>query len=206
MTIPAKPSIIKPISPQERTILSHPENSSLLLERTISGLHDFLAGHLPAIEKSAKILDVGCGTGAWLSRLKAAGYTDIYGADLDTDQFKLADINISKVNLAWEKLPYADNTFDLITAIEVLEHMENPGFFLSELKRVLKPEGRIILTTPNTQSLIARLRLLLTGKLKSFDEKGDPTHISPILCIPLKRFSAGTLLKSNKPFISPKAN
>jgi len=184
--------------------LLKPENSLNLQERTISGLHEFLTKHLPVIEKSAKILDVGCGTGAWLNRLKSSGYSDLQGADLDTDQFKLAGIEARKVNLVWEKLPYSDQTFDLITCIEVIEHIENTGFFLNELKRVLKPDGRILLTTPNTQSLIARLRLLITGKLKSFDEKGDPTHISPIFMYPFQKILARHALKIEHTFYFPK--
>lgn len=64
--------------------------------------------------------------------------------------------------------------------MEVIEHMESPIAFLRNIARLLKPDGVAILTTPNVNNAPARVKFLLTGKLRMMDERGDPTHITPI--------------------------
>jgi SAM-dependent methyltransferase len=162
--------------------MNHP-----LEERTISGLHDFLEKSIPSMAKDAQVLDVGCGTGAWLKRLGGLGYRNLAGIDIDVGPPKLGETTLNQVDLDWEEFPFEDASFDLVTSIEVIEHLENTGVYLREVMRVLKPGGYFLLTTPNTQSLLARLRFFLTGKLKGFDEKGDKTHISPIVLFPFRR-------------------
>jgi 2-polyprenyl-3-methyl-5-hydroxy-6-metoxy-1,4-benzoquinol methylase len=71
-------------------------------------------------------------------------------------------------------------SFGLVTAIEVIEHIESPISFLRNVARLLAPGGVAILTTPNVDSLPARLKFLLAGKIRTMDEHGEPTHISPI--------------------------
>jgi hypothetical protein len=84
-------------------------------------------------------------------------------------------------------LDLGDKKFGLITAIEVIEHLENPGWFFSSVAKYLEDDGYFIMTTPNIHSVLCRFRFLLTGKLKQFDEKGDPTHIYPVLLTALER-------------------
>src|SRR5215471_6432861 len=71
--------------------------------------------------------------------------------------------------------------FQLISAIEVIEHLENPGRLYALAQRHLAADGYMLLTTPNIHSLVSRLRHLLTGRLGQFDAKGDQTHVSPLL-------------------------
>jgi hypothetical protein len=78
-------------------------------------------------------------------------------------------------------------SFDLIRAIEVLEHLANPGNLFALAERCLAASGSLLVTTPNIHSTICRLRYLLTGKLKQFDDKGDLTHIYPVLLTSLQR-------------------
>lgn len=158
-----------------------------LEEKTISGLHDFLETNIPFLTHDAKILDVGCGSGAWLMRLNALGYRNLAGIDIRIAPFTFDNLTVDQVDLDWKKLPFENQIFDFVTSIEVIEHLENTGFYLKEIARVLKPGGHFLLTTPNTQSLLSRLRFFLTGKLKGFDEKGDETHISPIFLSPFLR-------------------
>jgi hypothetical protein len=70
--------------------------------------------------------------------------------------------------------------FDLVTAVEVVEHLESPIGFLRGVRELLTDDGVAILTTPNVDSLPARGKLLTKGVLRMFDTHGDPTHISPI--------------------------
>jgi hypothetical protein len=77
--------------------------------------------------------------------------------------------------------------FELITAIEVIEHLENPGRLLSAVATYLDDDGYFLMTTPNIHSLLCRFRFFVTGQLKQFDSKGDQTHIYPVLLAALSR-------------------
>ena len=70
---------------------------------------------------------------------------------------------------------------------EVIEHIENPGLFLAELARLLRPGGLALFTTPNLHSAQAKLLFALGDRLKQFDAKADPTHITPIVLFPFTR-------------------
>lgn len=163
------------------------EGSGSLFERTQPGLHSDLIRRLPPVPFDAPILDVGCGTGAWLKRLSEAGYTNLWGIDRDLGAFGFERAKTAVADLDSDQLPFAEQRFDLITAIEVIEHLENPGRLYRLFAHLLSDTGVALLTTPNIHSLTSRLRHLLTGKLGQFDEKGDQTHLAPLLLDGLSR-------------------
>ena len=151
------------------------------VERSVPGLHESLIGKLPThIMRSDRVLDLGCGTGAWLERLSDAGFSNLHGVDSKASDAAGIAAVIKQANLDDPDWSQGMELFDLISAIEVLEHLENPGSFLNQLSKLLNENGRILITTPNVHSLICRVRYLLNGKLKQFDNKGDPTHIYPV--------------------------
>ncbi|MHC5717406.1 MAG: class I SAM-dependent methyltransferase [Nostoc sp.] len=152
-----------------------------LLERTILGLHNALAQSLPSISYDTPVLDIGCGTGAWLERLSKLGFMHLHGIDLDEKQFSTQKATCSQANLDYDDLGLGERTFGLITSIELIEHLENPGRLFYHVEKHLNDDGYFLLTTPNIHSISCRLKFLTTGKLASFDEKGDPTHIYPVL-------------------------
>jgi SAM-dependent methyltransferase len=96
----------------------------------------------------ARILDVGCGTGANLELL--AQYGDAEGVDISTDALEFCRARgLEKVRLgAAETLPYEDNSFDIVTALDVVEHLDDDVGGLKEMRRVLKPGGRALLFVP----------------------------------------------------------
>ena len=111
-----------------------------------------------ALSTDSAILDAPCGTGAFAAALVQLGFK-VFGADLDPaarqllgDRFEAADLN--------GRLPWADHSFDVVSSIEGIEHLENPHAYLRELHRVLRPEGWLVLTTPNIVSLRSRIRFL----------------------------------------------
>jgi 2-polyprenyl-3-methyl-5-hydroxy-6-metoxy-1,4-benzoquinol methylase len=167
------------------------DNQMALVERANAGLHSHVERYIldKYPEKNLRILDIGCGTGAFLSRLKGDGYTKLNGIDIDLSAANIDGISFSCIDLDSGKMPYEDSSFDLIICIEVLEHIENVGIFLSEISRILSEGGNVVVTTPNVHSLEARLRNLLLGKLKQFDEIGDPTHIYPVFLFPFRRIA-----------------
>lgn len=99
-------------------------------------------------DRRARILDVGCGTGANLIMLSK--YGDAEGVDVSEDALAFCrERGLDKVRLgAGEALPYEDGTFDLVTAFDVVEHMDDDLAGLSEMRRVLRPGGRVLLFVP----------------------------------------------------------
>lgn len=102
-----------------------------------------------------KCLDIGSLFGYVALGEKLIGY-EVFGIDLPdyVNQFKNNfakwGIDNQAVDLAKEKLPYQNDYFDLIIASEILEHLRfHPTTFFTELARVLKPGGKIMITTPN---------------------------------------------------------
>ncbi|MCG7848457.1 MAG: class I SAM-dependent methyltransferase, partial [ANME-2 cluster archaeon] len=104
-------------------------------------------------EKKGRLLDAPAGEGALCKKLKNKEF-DVYACDIDPSQFKLKDIECMKVDLNEPlPLPYQSSSFDYITCVEGLEHIENPWNVIREFSRVLKKGGKLIITTPNVASL-----------------------------------------------------
>jgi SAM-dependent methyltransferase len=99
-------------------------------------------------DRRPRILDVGCGTGANL--LMLSKYGDAEGVDISEDALAFCrERGLDKVKLgAAEELPYDDGTFDLVTAFDVVEHIDDDLAGLSEMWRVLRPGGRVLLFVP----------------------------------------------------------
>jgi SAM-dependent methyltransferase len=99
-------------------------------------------------DRRPRILDVGCGTGANL--LMLSEYGEAEGVDISEDALAFCrERGLDKVRLgAGEKLPYEDGTFDLVTALDVVEHMNDDLAGVREMRRVLRPGGRVLLFVP----------------------------------------------------------
>lgn len=109
--------------------------------------------------ENKKVLDIACGTG-WGSvmMVKEGKAAEVWGIDIDK---KTIDENLTTYknhsNLFFQQgsaynLNFDDNYFDISISIETLEHLDNPKVFLSELKRVTKSNGLIIISTPLNNS------------------------------------------------------
>lgn len=95
------------------------------------------------------MLDIACGTGYGLEILAAAARA-VVGVDANWDAARMAASQARDVILGdGARLPFPDAAFDAITSFETLEHLEERDRFLSELRRVLKPGGVCVLSTPN---------------------------------------------------------
>ena len=95
-----------------------------------------------------RILDVGCGTGANLEMLGQFG--EAHGVDVSTDALAFCRARgLERVRHgAAEKLPYEDGSFELVTGLDVVEHLDDDVAGLSEMRRVLRPGGRVLLFVP----------------------------------------------------------
>lgn len=114
--------------------------------------------------KNKNIMDIGCFDGTFLSLINNRN-NDLYGLDASEYAIKEAKKKNIRVKKFFfddiTKLPYKDNYFDLVIAGEIIEHIYDTDFFLKEIKRILKPNGYLFLSTPNIASLGRRLLLLL---------------------------------------------
>lgn len=126
--------------------------------------------------KKGRLLEIGCLSGKMLYLIKSDEW-NCYGIDI-IDRHD-PDKDIVFITHDVEKgLPFTDNFFDIIYAGEVIEHMYDTDRFVNEIYRTLKPNGYVIITTPNIASLINRF-LLLIGKFPRYVEyrKGGAGHI-----------------------------
>jgi SAM-dependent methyltransferase len=108
-------------------------------------------------------LDIGAGRGSLITRIKAKLNVETSACDYTDELMKLPGQKVDIANLNTMPLPYADATFDVVTATEVIEHLEDFRRVVREIHRVLKPGGVCILSTPNILNLNSRLRFLWFG-------------------------------------------
>ncbi|MEM3365319.1 MAG: class I SAM-dependent methyltransferase [Candidatus Bathyarchaeia archaeon] len=123
---------------------------------------------LKNVSEGAEILDVGCSPGYLTFAMHKLGFK-VQGVDLNPNQcikeIRESGIAIKRCNLDNEPLPFEKECFDAVVFTEVIEHL-NPwriNSVLQEIKRVLKPYGMLILSTPNLAALENRLFLLIGG-------------------------------------------
>src|SRR5687768_13682979 len=139
------------------------------------------ADWVASLEPARHALDVGCGDGAVSVAIRAARLTiaDVSAVALERARGRLPEAET--VELAPdEPLPFADATFDLVVCTETLEHVRDLQLFLSELRRVLEPRGRLVITTPAHRSfmrtpdpLTPHLRFLTKRSLRTLlDQMG----------------------------------
>ncbi len=112
-------------------------------------------------EPRGRILDVPAGTGILAHRLRKVGF-EVSCCDIDPSYFSISDLTLEIGDLN-RSLPYPSSSFDLITCIEGLEHLENPFNAVREFYRLLKPGGKVILSLPNYLNIERRLKFLITG-------------------------------------------
>jgi 2-polyprenyl-3-methyl-5-hydroxy-6-metoxy-1,4-benzoquinol methylase len=124
-------------------------------------LHPFGIAHIKSYAmflgathgQSGKLLDVGCGNGEALERMKSLGW-EVEGVDFDPEAVENAREKGIKVNLGdVNAQKYPANHFDAIYMSHVIEHVSNYAKLLNECNRILKPGGKLILLTPNSDSL-----------------------------------------------------
>jgi 2-polyprenyl-3-methyl-5-hydroxy-6-metoxy-1,4-benzoquinol methylase len=140
------------------------QKENYLLSKVIEIVSSRLSG-------GGKVLDLGCGDGKTGKTLMDRGYV-VESCDMDGDRFEFHNVIPFKKGNLNNQLPYNDKTFDCVILMEVIEHIYNPDFVISEISRVLNKGGVIILSTPNILNIGSRLRFLFEG---SFDFFREPT-------------------------------
>lgn len=156
-------------------------------------VHDTVVRLLQALPRG-DVLDVPAGEGALAASLDKIGFA-VRCCDLYPEMFRLADIEIQQADLS-VALPYADQSFDYVTCVEGLEHIENPQQAVREFARILRPGGQLVTSVPNIMNIEERLKWLFYGytshfkpitrtavrqALTQFDSKAEVAlHVNPI--------------------------
>ncbi|PYS63630.1 MAG: hypothetical protein DMF76_06555 [Acidobacteria bacterium] len=128
-------------------------------------IHDTVVGILENQPRGA-LLDVPAGEGALAARLIEAGF-DVRCCDLYPEIFRLDGVDIHQGNLDAE-LPFDDRSFDYVTCLEGLEHIENPQQAMREFSRLMRPGGHLIVSVPNILNIEERLKWLVYGYTSHF--------------------------------------
>ena len=123
-----------------------------------------------------RALDLGSGAGIFTSALAEAG-AEVIGAEVaqaavDRSRAAHPELDFRLVPIDGP-LPFEDAAFDLVWASEVIEHVADTATWMSEVRRVLAPAGRLLLTTPDH----GRIRLLLGGIEPYSEPLGDHLHL-----------------------------
>jgi ubiquinone/menaquinone biosynthesis C-methylase UbiE len=100
------------------------------------------------LHKGQKLLEIGCGRGEFLRAFQQLGLS-CYGVDLSEQAFcDLKDIQVAKLDISNDVLPFEDGSFDVVYHKSLIEHLYSPDHLMKETCRVLKPGGRVIILTP----------------------------------------------------------
>jgi 2-polyprenyl-3-methyl-5-hydroxy-6-metoxy-1,4-benzoquinol methylase len=123
--------------------------------------HDRAAELFAPWPRAGRVLDMAAGSGAFARRLHQLGFA-VEACDLFPEQFGAPEIPVKFADLS-ERLPYDDDSFDVLSCLEGVEHLEDQFAFVRECWRVLRPGGRLLLSTPNILGLASRWRYFWTG-------------------------------------------
>lgn len=144
---------------------------------TLYYLHKICLDELRKCEKG-KLLEISPGQLRFWRQIKELNKFELYGCDIECN-----DDSIKYCNLNTDDLPYDNALFDDVVCCEVIEHIHNPWKLIAEMKRVLKPGGKLIISTPNISKMYDRIFYLFKGFFPGFQyERYNHAmqHINPI--------------------------
>jgi len=103
------------------------------------------------------VLDVGCATGALLADLRGRGWRATGVEISPCADYAQKERKLDVRNIPLEEVKFQDGSFNAVLASHLIEHLNDPRSFLTEVHRILKEDGRVFITTPNISGLQARL-------------------------------------------------
>jgi 2-polyprenyl-3-methyl-5-hydroxy-6-metoxy-1,4-benzoquinol methylase len=131
---------------------------------------------LAHVARGDRVLDLGCGAGDLAAEMARAG-AQVTAADVTTNALDRAvrrhpELKVRLIAIDGP-LPFEDGAFDVVWSSEVIEHVGDTARWMSEVRRLLAPGGRLLLTTPSH----GRLRLLVGGIERYSEPLGDHLHL-----------------------------
>ncbi|PIN96077.1 hypothetical protein COU39_02655 [Candidatus Micrarchaeota archaeon CG10_big_fil_rev_8_21_14_0_10_60_32] len=140
-----------------------------------------------AFVKGKRVLDVGCWTGEYTAEIARKSKGEVIGVDVLPSA--VAKARKRQPRLRFEvrdvlRKPFPPNSFDCITFLEVIEHVDNPAGYLRAFHRMLKPGGILVISTPNAGSYFGPLRYFrsLDGKIRDIEreKQNTGTHLDHV--------------------------
>jgi SAM-dependent methyltransferase len=178
----------------------------MLIEMTAPNVHAKAVSLLRGLK--GDLLDIGCGEGALCERI-ALTYPKkfrITGSDFIRENFK-AKNKFVQADLNNLPLPFKDSSLDVVMLVEVIEHVRNPASLLDEIYRILKKNGRLIISTPNVENWQSKIHFVLQSRFFSFLEQDmaynkspGMGHINPLFDFQLKALIYKRFLIENKTY------
>ena len=147
----------------------------------VMGIHEAAFSLVESLnlKKDSQILILGAGSGAFDQRLLDNGFSNITAVEFIKDVYKISGTKLFDLDLSQDFSHLGQ--YDLVIAIEIIEHLENQFHFIREIKKLLTSTGHLILSTPNAESSFARIKYFIVGELQFFHEDLYLSgHISPI--------------------------
>src|SRR5271165_2226164 len=139
------------------------------------------------------LIDVGCGAGN-LYPYVTSRFERYIGVDAVQYEGFPASAEFCALDLDNDRIPLPDASANVVSAVEVIEHLENPRAFMRKLVRLSKPGGWIIVTTPNQLSLSSLATLVVKHRFQAFQDVHYPAHLTALLEIDLRRIASESLL------------
>ena len=126
-----------------------------------ANIFDYYLKKIYGYRKYNRILDVGSGYGYFLKLCLDNGW-EVWGVEADPElvRFSMEELGIQVVNESFEEVDYPDNFFDVVSFLNVLEHIQDPAFALKKAYRILRPGGAIFLRFPNAAFHIPIRRII----------------------------------------------
>ncbi|MDH4127769.1 MAG: class I SAM-dependent methyltransferase [Spirochaetota bacterium] len=154
------------------------ENHNAFFNLTKLGLDDVNIDKLyNKFPNEKRFLDIGCATGLLLNYVREKGW-DTHGVEIckQSVHYARSNFNLNILDKPLEECKFRDNYFQVIHFAHLIEHVPNPNRLLNEVYRILQPGGYVIVTTPNTDGLFAKIykdkwRLAIQDHLFLFSKK-----------------------------------
>jgi SAM-dependent methyltransferase len=133
------------------------------------GVHESVIKVMKAhVRKGARVLELGAGTGAFTLRLQEQGY-QVTASGIEPDNFTLDAVPFVLLDINKEIPAEHLRQYEVVVAVEVIEHLENTFDFFRKIYDLLKPNGVVLITTPNISAMRSRLMFLKSSNFSFFN-------------------------------------